>query len=104
VEEIRRPPNLGSVNLTWRAPGERGSVTATVRYNGDMTDTDFSAFPARTVALKAYTLVNLAGAWKLNEALEVFGRIENLANERYQEVYGFNTAGRAAYAGLRARF
>jgi vitamin B12 transporter len=104
VEEIRRPPNLGSVNLTWRAPGDRGSVTATLRYNGEMTDTDFSAFPARIVALKAYTLVNLAGALKLNGTLEAFGRIENLANERYQEVFGFNTPGRAAYAGLRARF
>ncbi|HEX2818449.1 MAG TPA: TonB-dependent receptor [Phenylobacterium sp.] len=104
VQEIRRPPNLGSVNLTWRAPGDRGSITATVRYNGDMTDTDFSAFPARTVALKAYTLVNLAGALKLNETLELFGRIENLTNDRYEEVYGFNTPGRAAYAGVRARF
>ena len=104
VQEIRRPPNLGSVNLTWRAPGDRGSITATVRYNGDMTDTDFSAFPARTVAMKAYSLVNLAGALKLNGTLELYGRIENLANARYEEVYGFNTPGRAAYAGLRARF
>ena len=69
-----------------------------------MTDTDFSAFPARTVAMKAYSLVNLAGALKLNGTLELYGRIENLANARYEEVYGFNTPGRAAYAGLRARF
>ena len=75
-----------------------------MRYNGDMTDSDFSAFPARTVTLRAFTLVNLAGAWKLNPGVELFGRIENLADARYQEVYGFNTPGRATYAGLRARF
>jgi vitamin B12 transporter len=69
-----------------------------------MTDSDFSAFPARTVTLKAFTLVNLAGAWKLTEQVETFGRIENLADRAYREVYGFNAAGRAAYAGLRVRF
>ena len=104
VEEIRRPPHIASANLTWRAPGGRGSATLTVRYNGEMTDSDFSAFPARTVSLKAFTLVNLAGAWKLNETVELYGRIENLADQRYQEVYGFNTPGRAAYGGVRLRF
>jgi vitamin B12 transporter len=104
VKEIRRPPNLGSVNLTWHAPGDRASVTATVRYNGDMTDSDFSAFPTRTVTLKAYTLVNLAASVKVNDTIEVFGRAENLANEKYQEVYGFQTPGLAAYGGVRLRF
>jgi vitamin B12 transporter len=104
VKEIRRPSTIASANLTWHAPGDRGSATLTVRYNGDMTDTDFSAFPARTVTLKSYTLVNLAGAWSLTDHVELFGRVENLTDETYQEVYGFNTPGRAAYAGVRARF
>jgi vitamin B12 transporter len=104
VKEIRRPGTTASANLTWRAPQDRGSATLTVRYNGDMTDTDFSAFPARTVTLKSYTLVNLAGAWSVTDHIEVFGRVENLGDEDHQEVYGFNTAGRAAYAGVRARF
>jgi outer membrane cobalamin receptor len=36
--------------------------------------------------------------------VEVFGRVENLTDQSHQEVYGFNGAGRAAYAGVRARF
>jgi vitamin B12 transporter len=104
VKEIRRPSTIASLNLTWRAPDERGTATLTVRYNGDMTDTDFSAFPARTVTQKSVTLVNLAGAWNVNPQIEVFGRVENLTDESHQEVYGFNAAGRAAYAGVRARF
>lgn len=104
VKEIRRPTTIASANLTWRAPQDRGSATLTVRYNGDMTDTDFSAFPARTVALKSFTLVNLAGARRVTDHIEVFGRVENLTDEKYQEVYGYNTSGRAAYAGLRTRF
>ena len=46
----------------------------------------------------------MALAIPVTEHIEVFGRIENLADESYQEVYGFNTPGRAAYAGVRARF
>ena len=104
VQEIRRPPNLASANLTWHAPADRGSATLTLRYNGDMNDTDFSAFPARTVTLPAFTLVNLAGAWKLTEHAEVFARAENLTDANYREVYGYNAVGRAVYAGVRTKF
>jgi vitamin B12 transporter len=34
----------------------------------------------------------------------VFGRLENALDEDYREVPGFNTAGRAAYAGVRYAF
>ncbi len=102
AEEIRRPPNIASANLTWRAPQDRGSATLTVRYNGATDDTDFRTFA--TTRLKSFTLVNLAGAWSLNEHIEVFGRIENLTDEDYFEVFNFRTPGRAAYAGVRARF
>ena len=56
------------------------------------------------MTLKAFTLVNLAGALRINDRLELYGRIENLTNDRYQEVYGFQTPGRTAYGGLRLRF
>ena len=102
MEEIRRPPNIASANLTWRAPHDRGSATLTVRYNGATDDTEFKTFG--TTRLKAYTLVNLAGAWTLTEHIEVFGRVENLTDEDYFEVFNFRTPGRAAYAGVRARF
>jgi vitamin B12 transporter len=102
AEEIRRPPNIASANLTWRAPRDRGSATLTVRYNGATDDTEFKTFS--TTRLKAFTLVNLAGAWTLTEHIEVFGRVENLTDEDYFEVFNFRTPGRAAYAGVRARF
>ena len=35
---------------------------------------------------------------------EVYGRLENALNTRYQEVYGYNTAGFAAYAGVKIKF
>ncbi|HEY8002783.1 MAG TPA: TonB-dependent receptor, partial [Phenylobacterium sp.] len=102
VEEVRRPRNLASVNLTWRAPGDRGSVTLTARYNGEMTDEEFKTFT--TVTLKAFTLVNLAGSLNLTDHVELFARIENLLDQQYFEVFNFRTPGRAAYGGVRLRF
>ncbi|HEY2358113.1 MAG TPA: TonB-dependent receptor [Phenylobacterium sp.] len=102
VEELRRPKNTGSVNLTWRAPNDRGSVTLTARYNGEMTDEEFKNFS--TVTLKAFTLVNLAGSFNLTDHVELFARVENLLDEDYFEVVNFRTPGRAAYGGVRLRF
>lgn len=101
AEEMRRPPQIASLNVIWR-PTDRGSATLTVRYNGETFDTEFANFTR--VQLKAFTLVNLAGAWKLNDTVELYGRVENLFDEDYQEVSGFNAAPRAAYAGGRTRF
>jgi vitamin B12 transporter len=102
ARELRRPPRtLASANLTWR-PEERASATLTVRYNGPMLDTEFATFS--TVRLKAFTLVNLAGSFDLTDRIELFGRVENLTDEDYYEVFAFRTPGRAAYAGVRARF
>jgi vitamin B12 transporter len=99
--ELRRPKDIASLNLTWR-PGDRGSLTLTTRYNGKVLDTEFATFS--TITLKAFTLVNLAGSWRITDKVEAFGRVENLFDQDYQEVFGYQTAGRAAYAGLRARF
>ena len=55
-------------------------------------------------SLKAFTLVNLDASWKLTRTTELYGRVENLFDQGYQEVFSFQGAGRAAYAGVRVRF
>ncbi len=74
-------------------------------YNGRQNDFAFdSSFNRSIVRLDAYTLVNLAGAYRLTEGVELFGRIENLLDEDYEEVFTFGTPGRTAFAGLRLEF
>ncbi len=104
--EVRRPSHIASAAVTWRAPAERGGVTLVARYNGatdDQAFTDPSYVPVR-VRLRDYVLVNLNGDLNLSKRLALFARIENLANEHYEDVFSFTNPGRAAYAGLRARF
>src|SRR2546430_5526588 len=54
--------------------------------------------------IEDYSFVNIAAEYEVNPHLSIFGRIDNLTNEHYSEVFGFPALGRAAYAGLKLRF
>jgi vitamin B12 transporter len=59
-------------------------------------------FPFSTaVTLPSFTLVNIGADWSLNEHVEVFGRVENLFDQRYEEVFSYRSPGRAFYFGIR---
>jgi len=104
--EVRRPGDIASFNATVFSKDERFSTTLTVRYNGRIDDvayTDPSYVPVR-VSLKPFTLVNLNAQYKLSERFSVFGRVENLFDVKYEEVFSFASPGAAAYGGVRVAF
>jgi len=103
-EEVRRPPHIGSLNLSYVDPSDAFSATLTVRYNGETLDNNFTSTGGPRVTLPAFTLVNAGGDVRLNEGVRLFARIENLFDETYEEVYTYRAPGRAALVGLRAEF
>jgi len=101
-EEVRRPPHSGSLSLVYSFHDGQGRLNADVIYNGEMKDTDFSnSFSGDIVTLDDYLLVNVAGSYKLDDNFELFGRVENLLDQDYEEVFGYSTAPISAYGGLR---
>ena len=54
--------------------------------------------------IEDYSFVNFAAEYEVYPHLSVFGRIDNLTNEHYAEVFGFPALGRAAYGGVRLSF
>jgi len=106
VVEVRRPKHIGSFNATVFSTDERLSGTLTVRYNGRQSDVAFTdpSFAPVNVSLQEYVLVNLSAEYKLTPAVTVFGRIENLLDEDYEEVFSYATSGTAGYGGVRVRF
>lgn len=48
-----------------------------------------------------YTVWSAGASWRLLPALDVFGRVTNLFDRRYEEALGFPALGRGAFAGLR---
>lgn len=105
AELVRRPRNIASLNLDYRLPGDRANVNLGILYTGAQKDWAFdAAFNRRVVDLKSFVLVNLAGAYQVNDNVEVYARVENLLNTQYQEVYSYGAPGRAGYAGVKVRF
>ncbi|MBL4702840.1 MAG: TonB-dependent receptor, partial [Phycisphaeraceae bacterium] len=52
----------------------------------------------------AYVICNLASSCKITDNIEVFARVENIFNEQYQDLRGFNTADASGYAGVKISF
>ena len=91
---LRVPEHAGSATLGWT--GGRLSGALTVRAEGDQDD----AGGVR----EGFVTANLNAGWQVTEAVALTARIENLADERYQQVFGYGEPGRSAYVGVRLRY
>jgi vitamin B12 transporter len=101
TQEIRRPPHSGRMDVNYTFDSERANINLAAIYNGDMDDLAFSFTDTVVTTLDEYWLVNVAASYKLSPGVEIYGRVENLLNEDYQEIFGYETADIAVYAGLR---
>lgn len=91
---LRVPEQAGSATLGWS--GERLSAALTVRGESDQDD----AGGVR----EAFVTANLNGSYVLTDTVTLTARIENLADERYQQVFGYGEPGRSGYVGVRLRY
>jgi vitamin B12 transporter len=74
--------------------------TGTVLHVSSWIDTDRFGLTPRLTA-PGYTVVNVATDYKINQHVTVFGRIDNLFDEHYQDPTGFLRPGIGAFVGLR---
>ena len=102
--EVSRPRVSASLGLTWRPKDGRTNLHLGATYTGAQLNYDYRAgfTPIRTW-LDDYLLVNAAVSYQVSPSLDLYSRVENLADASYQEVLGYASAGRAAFAGLRLR-
>jgi vitamin B12 transporter len=101
--EVRRPRHELTLDGTLSVAGGRGDVTLALRHVAGNYDTQFwGAFP--TVALPDYTRLDLSARYRLNDRVEIVGRIDNLTDIQTTEVWGYATAGRVASLALATRW
>ncbi len=65
---------------------------------------DFDKYGNAVEELDAYTLVNLSARYQVCPHLEIYGRVENLFDEFYEESWSYATPGLSAYAGIRVSY
>ena len=91
---VRVPKNSASVAVTAR-PIAGLTVGTDITVNGDERDDRGS--------VDGWVRVNLRASYALSDGIELFGRIENLLDEDYQEIFGFGTPGISGFGGVRVR-
>ena len=89
---LRRPRHSGSFDVTWREDRFDLAVDGSlVGRRRDLDPISGARFDQANQAIynDGYSLLNLAGTYHLTRRLAAFARIENLLNQKYEEVYGF---------------
>jgi vitamin B12 transporter len=98
---LRVPENTGFLEADWRATPRLG-LTLTGRHVGEAREISSPANPRRRIA--SWSRLDAAARFALTPRVDLYGRVENVTDAHYQEVFGYGTPGRAAYAGVRVRF
>jgi vitamin B12 transporter len=94
-----RPGHKESLTAVW-TPNPQLTLSASLLYVGSAVEFNRDGTIPR-VDSDAYALVNLAGSYKVDEHVTVFGRVDNLFNRHYESPVGFDQPGFAAYGGIR---
>lgn len=100
---LRRPEHTVSLDINYGFLDGRANLNLGIVYLGEREDLAFLPGPTR-VDLDSYVLVNLRGSYRVTENAEVYGRIENLFDEEYEETYSYGSPGRLGIAGMRVTF
>ena len=90
---LRVPANSGSVELDWTHGGAEAALVVRSQ----------SAAQDVSGVIRAFTVANLSGAWRLNDHVQLTARMENIANAHYQEAFGFGEPGFGLFVGVRLR-
>ncbi len=96
----KRAPNIPFVKGTFEAfwsPLKSVTFFTTLDYKGTQTDAVTSQ------KLKPYMTLNVGGQYHLHKHVSLFGRVENLNNKRYEDVFGYGVRGQLFMVGLEVR-
>jgi outer membrane receptor protein involved in Fe transport len=112
---LRRPRHAGSYNITWRYKRLTLNTNASIRgavldvdpsnglYACSMTDEDGN--PLKCIfENKGYTRVDAGFSYRLPRGVELYGRVYNLLNKKYEETFGYPALGANFMAGMKFAF
>ncbi len=96
---LRRPKERWSAAATW-LPIDPLTLSVTVLHVSDWLDVTRDGSVSGITA-PGYTIVNLRGDYAISDQVKVFGRVDNLFNEHYQNPTGFLAPGLGVFGGIR---
>lgn len=94
---LRRPRNKVSLTGSWNAT-DALLLSATLVHVGEFADV--SRATSAPVTAPGYTVVNVAAEYQTDTRWKVFGRVDNLFDEHYQDPTGFLRPGIGVFGGV----
>lgn len=106
IREVRRPRHSGNVDFDYGFNDGRGRLAFSAAYGGTRTDTFFPPWPnpPEVVTLSNHWLLDLTLQYRVADGVKLLARSNNLLDTDYEQVYGYQTPGRTAYAGVQVDF
>jgi vitamin B12 transporter len=100
---LRRPKHKAAIIIYYNLSKSINAGIETI-YVGNRDDKNFSTYPATRVTLDSYTLINASATFRVTKLVQFYGRLVNILDSSYEEIYGYGTAGRSGYVGLKISF
>ncbi len=96
---LRRPENVFSAGISYSFL-KRWACSLSLNCVGEREDMDYSAWPARRIALPAYSLLNGVVSCDIRPGIQLFLRLDNILDAEYEMVYGYGTPEFSIQAGV----
>jgi vitamin B12 transporter len=93
---LQRPADLATLSLIYS-----GIAKLEVEARVTMVSSRYDFATVSTVILAPYAKLDLFANYKINDNLAIFGRIQNVTDARYEEVFNYGVAARSYYAGIK---
>jgi len=100
---LRRPKHKAAVSANYNFTNAINAGMEAILV-GKRDDKDFSTYPAARIILDNYTLLNASASYKINNLIQLYGKLVNILDSDYEEIYGYGTAGRSGYLGINISF
>ncbi len=95
---LRRPANKTAIGIDQYFLDRRANLNVNLRWVGHRDD--FDPFTFGTRQLDRYTVANLQGYFDVSKSVRLFGRVDNVFDEKYEEVFAFATPRFSVFAGV----
>lgn len=104
--EVRRPEHEIALTADYQLPGSQTTIGTRIQRVIGLYDLDFktATIPEDRVRLDNYTLIDLTARHELTRRTELSAKVNNLLDEDYEELEGYETQGVTGYVGISHHF
>ncbi|MEW7278972.1 TonB-dependent receptor [Aquimarina sp. 2201CG1-2-11] len=105
VSSIRIPEYIVNTNIGYQL-NKKTYTSIRYQFNDSRDDSFFNniTFASEPRSLDSYHLLDFYVSHQLLKNLNIYGSVDNIINEEYQEVFGFSTRGRNVRVGFNLKF